>query len=140
MIINNKIQSYLKILDEMYGLIIFIFIKFSQNSTYPFVTLQDFVLVLKTLNFEVNIKKAKIILQNFYELKKFEKSFYFKSEIDLIMIFLTLHEPDQLIKFLKNVVKAKVAEFIWDRNYNKEIWNKENMQIMNLIFSNIQLI
>jgi hypothetical protein len=89
------------------------------------------------LNFEVNIKKAKIIMQNFYELKKFEKSFYFKSEIDLIIIFLTLHEPDQLIKFLKNDVKAKVAEFIWDRNYNKEIWNKENMQIMNLIFSNI---
>jgi hypothetical protein len=50
---------------------------------------------------------------------------------------LTLHEPELLIKFLKNGVKAKVAEFIWDRNYNKEIWNKENMQIMNLIFSNI---
>jgi len=53
------------------------------------------------------------------------------------MIFLILQEPEILQKNLSQKIKPFISEYLWDRNYNKEIWNKENMQVLNLAFSNI---
>jgi len=55
-------------------------------------------------------------------------------------ILIKVLTQDQFVKLFKTDSPACVSEYIWDRSYNTVIWDQENRQVMNLIFTNIDLL